>query len=362
VGGQLGLDAGSDGVQLTVSIPKAHLGVAVDVIADVIQRPAFEAKEVSAAKRRQLAGMANELDEPSSLADRAVTQALWDGTPYAHPLSGWMRSVEKFSQAKVKAWHAARFGPASARLYAVGDVDPSEVEALATKFFGKWKSSAAVAEPVVKVPALTGRRVLLVDKADSTQTQLRVATMGFSRGHADTFPAVVAAGVLGGGFTSRLMEEIRVNRGLSYGANAGFYGYRSGGEFNMSTFTDTEKTAEAIEVMLHTCRKFVEDGPTAEELARTQTYMAGLYPMQLETNEQWARTFADTHRFGLGDEWVTQYRARVAAVTLEQAREVSKKYMPIDSYLLVAVGKAAKIRKSLEAFGKVEVIEGKTLL
>jgi zinc protease len=357
VGGVLGIDVDADSIGISISLPSEHLDVALDVVADLARSPLFAAAEVNAAKRRTLASLTTDLDDPSTIADKATSTVLLGEHPYAHPTGGWSRTVSRFKRAEVVSLYRRLFAPERAHLFVVGDVEAARVQTLAKKYFGQWHAWPGEPLPDIPLPQpLSGKRVVIIDKDDATQTQLRLATVGLPRGHADYFPTMVAAGVLGGGFTSRLMEEIRVNRGLSYGASARLYCYRFGGELAVSTFTKTETTAEAVQVALDVCRNFAAHGPSAEELERTATYLNGLFPLQLETNEQIARTLADLRLYQLGDDYVSRFRDRVRGVDANAARTAGANYFPTDRYALVAVGKAKAIKKELSAFGPVEVV------
>lgn len=351
VGGSLGIDVDVDSVAISVSLPSEHLAAALDVIADLAMNPKFPPAEVASAKARTLAALANDLDDPSSIADKAATFYALEGHPYGNPGGGWTRTVKTFNRGDALAFHARAFAPDRAALYVVGDTGGVDVDALAKKRFGKWARAETGFGELPPVPEPVGKRVILVDKDDATQTQIRIVSRGIPRNDPSYFACAVSAGVLGGGFTSRLMEEIRVNRGLSYGVSSRFFSFRRGGEFAISTFTKTETTAEAIQVALDVTRGLAEQGPTGEELLRTKTYVNGLFPLQLETNEQLARMLADLRLYGIGDDYVSRFRERVSAVTADQVREAARTHFPLENYTLVCVGKARAIQKALKPFG-----------
>lgn len=351
IGGSLGIDVDADSTALGVSLPTEHLATALDVIADLALHPKFPPRELAAAKDRTLAGLANDLDDPSVMADKAASFFALAGHPYGNPASGFTRTVKSFTRADVVAFHARAFAPERAALFIVGETGGAPIEQWVKKRFGGWKATAPGFDPVPPVAPPQGRKVIVVDKDDATQTQLRVVSGGLPRNDPCYFPCMVAAGVLGGGFTSRLMEEIRVNRGLSYGVSSRFYSYLRGGEFVISTFTKTETTVEAVQVALEVTRGLAEGGARAEELTRTQTYVNGLFPLQLETNEQIARMLADLRLYGISADYVETFRRKVSAVTAAEVQAAAQRHFPLDHYTLVAVGKAKAIAKALKPFG-----------
>ena len=274
-------------------------------------------------------------------------------------MEGWRRTAKQFTPTSLKSFHARAYVPGHSLLVVVGDVESGKVQDLSGRLFSRaWPSAAGepFADALAAPKAWQGRQVLIVDKPDATQTQLRLASIGIPRSSPDYFATAVALGVLGGSFTSRLMQEIRVNRGLSYGASARLHAYRAGGEVIIGTFTKNETAGEAAEVALQVTRAFAEEGPTAEELSRFQRYQCGLFPLSLETNEQIGRTLADIRLYDLGEDHVERFRERIAAVTADEARATAKRLLPVDDYLLVAVGPAKTLKKQLGALGPVRVV------
>ena len=350
VGGSLAIEAHPDSISLSASMPSEHLATGLEILADLAQNPRFAPSEVAAARARTLAWLANDLDEPASVADKAIGLYGLAGHPYGQPSTGFSRTVRTFNRADVAAFHARAFAPNSAALFVVGDLGGAGVEALVRKRFGRWARQDAPFPPVPELPAHHARQVIVVDKPDATQTQIRIGTLGIRRGDPATYVCAVAASVLGGGFTSRLMEEIRQNRGLSYGVHARFSSYLRGGEFGISTFTKNETAGETVNVALEVTRKLVEQGLRDEELARTKTFLKGLYPLELETHEQIARILADIHLYGLGDDHVSSLRDRIQAVTAEQFIEQARAHFPLDAFTLVCVGPARKLKKELAPF------------
>ena len=147
---------------------------------------------------------------------------------------------------------------------------------------------------------------MIVDRPELTQAQVRIASAGYPRSSPDYAAGLVAGAVLGGGFTSRLMEAVRVNRGLSYGVRSRFATSRAGGLFFFSSFTKVETAGELVQVALDEVARFREGGPTEEELERTRGYLCGLYPLGLETHEQWAEKLAEVELYGLAADEVTR--------------------------------------------------------
>jgi zinc protease len=360
LGAELGAGVDEDATYFGLSAPAEVLPRCLDLLAEVATQPTFPAAEVDRLRRREIASLAHDLDEPAVVADRAMLQAAFGRHPYGHPPEGRVRELGAVRRADVKAFHARHFRPTAATLVVVGNVRADAVAALVRRRLGRW-SAGAGATVRIAPPAPPRGGVLVVDKPDVTQTQVRVVSAGFGRRSPDYFPGIVASALLGGGFTSRLMEAIRVNRGLSYGVRSRFSTSGSGGIFFVSTFTKVETTAEIVQVTLDEAARFCEAGPSAEELERIQGYLCGLFPLSLETHDQLAEKLADLALFDLPDEEITHFRERVRAVTPEACREVGRRYFPLGDRVVVAVGPAREVARQLERFGPVTVVPARKL-
>lgn len=360
LGGRLDTGAGADATTIAATVPSEYLDVALEIVAELATAPAFPKDELDAQKRRNLAELQKVLDDPSAIADRVLLRALIPGHPYAAPGGGTSRTVGSFTRKDVTEFHARHFGPKRATLLVVGDVEPAVALQLATEKLGGWKGGSEVpaAPALPKAPAKT--KLLVVHKRESTQAQIRFVSLAFPhRTDPDYFPGVLANTVFGGGFTSRLMDEIRVNRGLSYGARTSFRHARHGGFLLFSSFTKNETIGELLKVALAEAEKLRAAGLTAAELERARRYVSGLYPLRLETNEQIAGALAERKMYGLPDGWVEQYRGRLEAVTLEEANATAKRWFFAGPLAIVLVGDEAAIRKGLQdagLTGEIEVI------
>lgn len=360
LGAELGAGVDEDATYFGLSAPVEVLPRCVEILADVATAPTFPVKEVERLRRREIASLAHDLDEPGVIADRAMLQAAFGRHPYGHPPEGRVRELRAARRGDVAAFHRRHYVPAGAVLVVVGTAAAEEVLAHARRRFGRWRGEDG-ARVAVAPPPPPRPMVVVVDKPDATQSQVRIASGGFARRSPDYHAGVVASALLGGGFTSRLMEAIRVNRGLSYGVRSRFATSGSGGIFFISTFTKVETTAEIVEVALEETARFCEGGPSAEELERMQSYLCGLFPLSLETHDQLAEKLADLALFDLPDTEVSAFREKIRAVTGDACRDVGRRYFPLADRVVVAVGPAKTIARSLERFGPVTVVPARKM-
>ncbi|MHB8877268.1 MAG: M16 family metallopeptidase [Myxococcaceae bacterium] len=356
VGGSLSTSAGEDYLSVSISAPAEHLVPMLDIMGQLVREPTFPQGEVDSAKKRVLAQLANELDDPAAIAERALVQAYWGAHPYGHELQGRAADVKGFTRDDLVAFHKGKLGPRIATLVVVGELEPKKVFAAVERSFAGWTGGPAAAPvlPTLEKPASAGQ-IVLVDKPDQTQTQVRIGERGVARGHPDYFPIVAFNTVLGGSFTSRLVTQVRVKRGLSYGIGSHFDGLAAGGMFSVSTFTKTEATREILDVTLAEVAKMRAKGPTPVELATAKSYLNALYPSRIETNEGVSGALADIALYGLPKDFVETFRERLGQVTKDQAAGAARQYLFEDKPVIVLVGNAAKVRPLVEGLGKVTV-------
>ena len=319
----------------------------------------FARDEVRRARDEQLAGLIAELEEPAAIAEKCFAAWLYGTHPYAWPVDGRKTSVEDLGRGDVRDFYERWYRPNNTTLVLVGDVRAEDAVARLQAAFGDWTPRAdAVPQRAGAPEPVTARRVLLVDKPDATQTQIRIGTIGLARRDPDLLASQVANTILGGGFTSRLIEELRVKRSLTYGASSAFVARKVGGDFRIQTFTKTPTTLQTLQLALQVEDEF-RRGPIDPNLvAKAKRFMRGQYPLRLETPDAIAGRLAEIEFYGLPADELETYRSRVAAVTPDVASRAAAAHMASpDKVAIVVVGKASEIRGPLEAaFGSVQVV------
>lgn len=356
VGASVGGFANEENVIVSLSTPSKHLTPMFEVMAKILMQPDFRESELELSRRRTLAALTNDLDDPGSLADRALARCTWGDHPYAHELITGKKDISAYTRADLLRFHKERLGPKVAHLYIVGAFESGDVMKTVEATLGNWTGGPKAAAAVPTWPGLARpKEVVIVDKPEQTQVQMRIGARGVKRGHDDHFPLVTMNTVLGGGFTSRLVTEIRVKRGLSYGAGSAFDMMSVAGTFTVSSFTRTESINTLIDVALGEVKKMREKGPTRSELSTVQRYISGLYPGRLETNENISGAIADVVHYGLPESWISQYRERVSAVTVKDAAEAAQKHLFGDDRTIVLVGNAEQLKPKVEKYGAVTV-------
>jgi len=354
MGAHLYADASMEEAALALTVPAELSDRAVDALFEVALEPAFEDTEVSAARRRSIAALQSDLDEPSTVAGRAVvTLGYGPGHPYAHPAQGFCRDVETFRREDALSFHATRYQQLGALAAVVGQGSPAELLDQLKAKLAQWEpswpgKSQRIPLQFAGLPPGEGMRAVVIHKPDATQAQVRIVAPGLPRSTPQYAEAVVTNTALGGGFTSLLVDAIRVDRGLSYSVNTRLHMNRRAGLSVFSSFTKNETLRELVDLALEKMRGYARSGPGEDSLEKARRYLAGLFPLGLESHEALAEQIADALLDGLGLEHLTTYRKRVLGVTPAQARTMAGEISPArDGALLIVVGESEAAHKAL---------------
>lgn len=355
VGGALAASAGSEQVVVTCEVLQKDFAIGLELFSDVIVRPTFPAEEFARKKDEASGAIAAGKDDPGTVADRAMLPFLMGTHPLGHPPIGWEQSVAGLTRDDVLAYHRDRITPDRAILAVVGDVDPKAALAAIEKAFKDWKKSGDKGSPAYGPLARTGGRALrIIRKPEVTQTQVRMACAAVPRNHPDFYPITVANTILGAGFTSRLVDELRVNQGLTYSIGSRFDMYKNTGTFRISTFTKNETIRKLIDETIGVVRTLQDKGPKPEEVDKAKNYITGQFPLGLQAPDALAAQIANVEFFGLPQDYLEGFAARINAVTEEDVRRAIKAYMCVDDLKILVVSNPEIARPALEGLGPVE--------
>jgi predicted Zn-dependent peptidase len=367
LGAQLAASAGADAFVVSLNVPKRSLGAALDLMADVAMRPTFRATDLVRQRDLRLASILQRKDQPTQLASLAFNQLVFPaGHPYHQPSDGDSSSTAALDSAHVRAFYERAFAPSRATFVVVGDVTEPEMRALLAARFGAWKSATApTALPQVTTKPVTNAKIqlYLLDKPGAAQSVIILGAPGTDRLNPD-YPAITVMNtLLGGSFSSRLNANLRETKGYTYGIGSAFRWAPLPGPFSVSTSVRTDVTDSSLVEIFKELRALRDTPVNATELARGKAYVALAVPGEFETNAQVASQLVSLGYFGLPLASVTDFVARVGAVTAADVQRVARKYLPVDNATLVVVGDVAKIRPGIEAlkFGPVSLLDVSTI-
>jgi len=348
----LSLDSGVswDTGQAGFTCLRARLEAGFEVLADLIRRPTFPEAEVERVRDERLTTIQQRRGTPSSVADEAQSRWIFaPGTVFARPLGGMLRTVEGIHRGEITDFHARRYRAAGATLVAAGDAGVDEIVALAERWFGDWEGAGEPSTPAEVKPRLDETTVILVDRPGAVQSEIRIGHVGIERTAPD-YPAVtVMNAILGGTFSSRLNLNLRERLGYTYGASSSFASRRQPGTFGMQTAVQTEVTAHSVSEMLRDLREIREAPVTQAELDDARNFLAGVFPLGLQTTDGVAGKLTSIATYGLADDYYDHYRDQLLAVTAGDVLDAARRRLWPDRAAVVIAGDAAGIRGELEA-------------
>ncbi len=315
----------------------ALLGPALQNLRRVITEPAFPMKAVERQKQRLLIAIERKQQSPAEIARDAYQAAIYRDHPYAYPSDGTRESVAKLGRGDIVNFHRDYYSARNLRLVIVGDLDREQAAALAEDLTGGLEQGQAPG-PLPAVDRLAQGETIRIEHP-SSQVHILLGQPGLKRGDPDYFPLYVGNHILGGGgFVSRLYEEIREKRGLSYGAYSYFTPRREAGPFTASLQTRGGQEEQALQVMRETIRSFIEQGPTPEELEAAKNNISGGFPLRLDSNSNILGYIAMIAFYGLPPDYLDTFVEKVNAVKLEQVREAFRRRLQPERFVTVMVG------------------------
>ncbi|HLG93511.1 MAG TPA: pitrilysin family protein, partial [candidate division Zixibacteria bacterium] len=246
LGANLSTNSTMDASQVSIQSLTKNFSNALNLLADVVLNPSFPEEEIERQRASRLAGLVQERENPSAVANRVMARVLYGSNhPYGYPEIGTEAAIKATGRADMHSFWEKNFVPNNAALVVAGSISKNELKTLAEKAFANWKPGTPAA-PQLGSPATTPARVVIVDKPGAPQTQLRVAAIGLPRSTPEYAALQVTNGVLGGLFSSRINLNLREQHGYSYGAFSAFVYRRSAGPFLVATGVRTDVTGPSV--------------------------------------------------------------------------------------------------------------------
>lgn len=334
-----------------------HIGRAMQLLGEVVLSPTLPQDEFEKLRKQVLTSLAVSTAEAEYAADREFRRRMYDGHPYSRTATGEIEDVNILAMEDCKRWWSSFSRPDEAVLIFAGDIEAEKAFELAQETFGGWK--AAEAGSYVKLPELTKigqTQIYLVDRPGSIQSQIRVGQRGITRHDEGYFVSRVVSSYFGWAFDSRLNESIRVAKGLTYGVWGSYTAMRFAGEFEVSTFSKTESTTEAVKAVLDEIERLKAKGPSDKELESSQAYILGSFVRERETPQQIAQDLWLIESQQLGEDFLERLLAAVAHTREGDCERLVKQTIEPDKLIVVVVGEAEKLKDNLEKIAPVTVV------
>ncbi|WP_308815254.1 pitrilysin family protein [Sphingomonas sp. GV3] len=356
LGGSIGADAAEEGGSVAVTVKSDQLAPAMTILADVAQHPAFAPQELERARSQAVDGVTVAFKNPAQLAALVADRATFGASPYGAPGNGTPASLKAMTRADVTAAYARTWRPDQAALILVGDVTPARAKALAEAQLGNWRV-AGRATPLPAAPALPAPRVVAVDMPGAGQAGVVVERPAIARNDPRFYPLAVANTVLGGGFSSRINQEVRIKRGLAYGASSGVDAARATGSFAARTQTKNPTAAEVVTLMTAEMAKMGAAPVPDSELASRKAVLVGNFGRGIETTEGVAGILGTYVLDGVPLDELQRYTTKVEAVTPTEVQSVSATLLDPKAASIAVVGDAKQFIAPLrQAYPTVETL------
>ncbi len=357
IGARLSASASSDFIAISVSGLSKYKEQLLDILNSVVRTPTFPEEELEKLKQRTVSNLISERSEPDALINKLRRKLIYGDAGYGAFQTE--ESVASITRDDLVAFHRTHFIPNNASLAIVGQIGRSEGVALVEKRLGAWKAGSLPEAPKLVFPKIEERSTHLLDRADSVQSTIRIAQQSVPKSNPDAPELKVVMSVLGGGFSGRLFQNLREDKGYTYGA--GSYAANAAKMGAIISYADVrnEVTADAVSEIFKELNRIRDEPIPESELDMHKKYLAGNYMLSLERPMTIARNVQEIDVYGLASDYYQTYVSQLMSVTPELALELANKYLHPSKSLIAIVGKRSEVGKSLEAFGELTIYDEK---
>ncbi|MCA1564878.1 MAG: insulinase family protein [Acidobacteria bacterium] len=360
LGGSIESGARWDASTASVGVMSSRINNAMEILADVVRRPTFKEEEVERLRAQYLDDLTVALGQPGSIARYVASRVVFGDAPYGHPISGTPESIAKIKRDDIVRLHATYYRPDNAILVIGGDIAAADAFKTAERFFGDWqKPTAPLPASSAKANATTGataQRIVVVDKPDAGQAAVLVARTGIRRTDPEFFRGIVANSVLSG-YSGRLNQEIRIKRGLSYGARSALETRRETGPFMAEAQTKNESGAVVAGLLLGELARLAGGELPDAELTPRKAVLIGGFARNLETAGGLVSQVANLALYGLSFDEINNYINNVQSITAKDVQGFAGSRLDSKVASIIIVGDAKKFLPELQKqYKNVEVI------
>ncbi len=354
IGGDYSAGASDDAVNIRASALASHAAQLLALVADIALHPSFPANEVTLAKANALQRLKVLESDPHWQAGRTFSHAAYGDHPYSRD-SLTEASVQAASPDALRALHDARFRPDRALLVIVGRIGADEAFKLAEQQFGGWKAGGKPLADTAPAPRTVAPQRLLVPRAGAVQSNIRYGRPAVPANDPDYIPLIVANTILGGGFTSRITQDIREDKGYSYSPRSGFIAHRAGGSAAATADVRNEVTGATLAELAKLYASMASQPASTEELTGAKRLVGGIYLLRNQVQDALTATLANYWVDGLPPSFLGSYVAEANKVTAQQVQAMGRKYFDPKDQSIVIVGDPKAIDAQLKPWGAFTV-------
>lgn len=344
IGGSLSVSGGDDYASAGLRVLKKDIKTGFDLLSDVLMHPAFDQKEIDRKVKETMAAIQQQKEEPAVIAGEAFTKAVFGKHPYGKTSDDVAAFLPNLVRQDIVDFYSRRYAPNGIIIAVVGDVTEKEIVSLLDEQFKGWKSVERTETDRVKSPVISSVIVKKLDK-NITQANIAMGHIGISRENPDYYAVMIMNYILGGGgFSSRLMDNIRDNRGLAYDVHSSFSAQKGPGPFRVWMQTKSESANESIDEIFKELKRIRTEPVSEKELADAKAYLTGSFPLRMDTYAKIAGMLTAIEIYNLGLDYPQKYRGLINVVTREDILRVAKKYIDTDHMVIVVLGNQEKIK------------------
>jgi zinc protease len=346
-----------DGSSAAMTVLTNNTDRGADLLADVVEHPAFRPEELDRRKKQRLVRIAQETDSVAAMAQRVGPRLVFGDSPYGQSMAGTQESVQALTREDVTGFYKSHYGPADSALLLAGDITPAEARRVAEQYFGKWTGTASEAVTLPPAPEMQPTHVVIVDKPGAPQTMLLAYGLGVPANSPDLPILQVMNYTLGGSFASRINMNLREEHGYTYGASSGYRGYRSGGQFVAGGLVRTDVTGPAAKELMGEITRFPASPPSDTELKASKDSLVQSLPGEFETTFAATGAMQSIFLYDRPLDYYAKLPERYRAVTADDVGRVAKEDLHPNQLIIVAAGDRTKIEPGLKdaGLGPVEV-------
>ncbi len=349
LGATLQAGANSDYTTLAASSLSMFSREILELMADVALRPVFPQNEVALAQQNTKESLKQQRAQPSFLASEMVARVMFGEHPYS-VTAPTPESVDATTREQLIAFHRSTFVANNAVLVIAGDVARDAILNQVEALFGNWQRGEVAGDNFPAPPKREHRSAYLVDRPGSAQANIVISNSGITRTSPDYFPMLVMHTVLGANASSRLFMNLREEKGYTYGAYSSLDARRTAGTFRATAEVRTPVAGDSLKEFFYELSRIRSHPVSEKEIADAKSYLTGVFPIRLETQEGLIDQLVQIKVFGLPDDYLEIYRSRIQAVTIEQIQEVARKYVRPDEAAIVIVGDGAALIEQLKPY------------
>lgn len=339
VGAQYGASVNLDrsSVALRSLTDEALLTPALNTFINILTKPSFPEKDFLRIKNQSLIALKDSEQSPADIASRAFYKAIYGKHPYASPSLGFKESIDSISLNDVKKFHQQYLVAENALIAIVGGIDIDQAKKIAEQISLNLMRGSKP-ESIVQPQSMTDVADIYVPYP-SQQAHVYLGQLGIQRGHPDYFTLYVGNHILGGGgFTSRLVKEVRVKRGLSYSVYSYYFPLYLPGPFTLGLQTRSDQAQQAAQVSLETIEKFVNEGPTQEELVSAKNNIIGGFPLRIDSNRDILGYLSLIGFYGLPLDYLESFNDKISSATEAEIRAAFSKHLQPNKLVKIIVG------------------------